>query len=136
MDAERQRCAAAYPDWKNDEYNCLDNKFIFGITLDNPCQENSFNTVNDFMVYYNRKSKMYFYNIDPNLNITYINLLFIKEYFKVFLLNNKFITDKESDERINASNLDFNNFDLYSAKSLKELYLKFKFFIKGLFSND
>lgn len=36
MAEERKRCAAAYPDWENNDYNCLDNKFIYGINLEAP----------------------------------------------------------------------------------------------------
>ena len=50
--------AKKFPDWKDDEFNCDSNKFIFGIKRNNEFEEQpSFYTDNIFEVYYNREPR-------------------------------------------------------------------------------
>lgn len=62
---EKARCAKTYPDWKDDEFNTLDLKFIWGI-LPKGSNEGtpSWNTLNDAVVYYNRQNKKYYFDFD------------------------------------------------------------------------
>lgn len=64
MKRERKRCAKEYPDWCDDEYNNLDDKFIWGCTSSTDNQPSSFNHWDDAYVYYNRKTKKYYMVID------------------------------------------------------------------------
>ena len=70
IEKEKQRCMQEYPDWKDDEFNCLDNKFIWGVKAktDQSGKEPSFTTLNDIQIYYNRKSKLFFLDLDISEN--------------------------------------------------------------------
>ena len=60
---EKKRCAKLYPDWNDDNYNALDNKFIWGVT-EELSTEASFATNNIVVIYYNRSNKKYYLSID------------------------------------------------------------------------
>ena len=60
---EKKRCAKLYPDWNDDDYNALDNKFIWGVT-EELSAEASFATNNIVTIYYNRSNKKYYLSID------------------------------------------------------------------------
>jgi hypothetical protein len=63
MKREKARCARTYPDWRDDEFNMLDNLFIWGYNT-NPNVTPSFCSWNDAYVYYNRATKTYYMIID------------------------------------------------------------------------
>ena len=60
---EKARCARLYPDWVDDEFNMLDNLFIWGYNAD-PKQTPSFLSWDDAYVYLNRQTKKYYMTID------------------------------------------------------------------------
>lgn len=54
-----------YPDWSDNEYNCAELKFIFAIkNKSDKSLAPSFSSLNDFIVYYNRKTKCYYADFD------------------------------------------------------------------------
>lgn len=61
--AEKKKCAKLYPDWVDDDFNSLHNKFIWGITADLDTNT-SFATDNVICIYQNRKDKCYYFSID------------------------------------------------------------------------
>lgn len=56
-----------YKDWEDNEFNYLDNKFIWAKVADNSNTEPSFITLNDAIVYYNRESKEYVFDCDLSM---------------------------------------------------------------------
>ena len=66
MKREQKRCAKQYPDYVNNEYNMLDCKFIWGLTEDPKAAPASFYTYNKAQVYYNRRTKKYYMDIDTS----------------------------------------------------------------------
>ena len=113
-----------YPDWKDDEFNCLDNKFIWGVKAksDQSGKDPSFVTLNDLQIYYNRKSKIYFLDLDIAENYIKNYTLFINYLYDLghlpFIVSHtvKYPLTKEDKK------------DLFSAKSLDLLCSKFLFF--------
>ena len=63
MKREKARCARLYPDWRDDEFNMLDNYFIWGYCEDST-EIPSFYTWDDAYVYYNRIDKKYYMTLD------------------------------------------------------------------------
>ena len=60
----KRYCQRAYPDWRDDEYNTLDNLFIWAMVADNSDEKPSFCSLNDAIVYYNRESEQYILDVD------------------------------------------------------------------------
>ena len=60
---EKARCARLYPDWEDDEFNMLDNLFIWGYNVD-PKTIPSFHSWDDAYIYFNRATKKYYMTID------------------------------------------------------------------------
>jgi hypothetical protein len=143
---EKKRCKKMYEDWKDDEFNCGANKFIFGVMssvnnmLETPQDTPSFYTLNDLQVYYNRDNKKYLLDIEIGFestigdsDIKYLtNLLkafksFILEYFnyedeKSILLN----TNKNTYKYIGNFNDDY-----WCSNDLLSLYNKLYIFVEG-----
>ena len=124
IEKEKQRCMQEYPDWKDDEFNCLDNKFIWGVKAktDQSGKEPSFTTLNDIQIYYNRKSKLFFLDLDISEN-------YIKNYTLLLsylddLSHQPFVTN----HIIKCPLTEDEKKDLFSAKSLGLLCNKFLFF--------
>lgn len=123
---QRKRCQEQYPDWKNDEFNCADNKFIWGISS-NPAQQASFCTLNLIQIYFNRKTKVYYLDLDldsisePELETTLKNLW--NEFATIVDYNHQSCSKKLS--------LSEMGMDLFSAESLEDLYFKFKVLTSG-----
>ena len=62
---EKKLCAKIYDDWADNEYNLLHNQFIWAVPYRPDREPNpSFLTLNKAIIYYNRKSKTYFLDID------------------------------------------------------------------------
>ena len=63
---ERKRCAKQYPDWRDDEFNNLDDKFIWGCPPEGKPSDTptSFNTWDDAYIYFNRADGLYYMEID------------------------------------------------------------------------
>lgn len=138
---ENKRCKKLYSDWKNDEFNCGANKFIFGVISDVSKyldavgnSEPSFQTLNDLQVYYNRDNKKYFLDIEVGFNgtddITYLNNLLNK--FKSFISLEYNINKVTTllDTNLYKYMQDLQD-DYWSAHDLITLYGKFNIFVNG-----
>lgn len=113
---ERKRCVKSYPDWRDDEFNMLDNKFIWG--FNSMGEEPSFSSWNDAYIYYNRANKKYYLEIDTLSAQGELDRLFeIKVAFRNFLIENEI-----------PRCADFSHFQdmTLEADSLTELYTKFE----------
>lgn len=118
---QRKRCQKLYPDWKDDEFNCAENKFIWGISY-NPEHTPSFSTLNYIQVYYNRKFKIYYLDLDPEIDCE--NLKRAASRFEAYVALEGLNRDKKlSIEEVGL--------DLFSAASLEDLLFKFKIFVLG-----
>ena len=118
---QRKRCQESYPDWKDDEFNCADNKFVWGISH-NPEQAPSFSTLNFIQVYYNRQYKIYYLDLDPEIDP--VTLKAATERFESHLASRGIKVDKKL-------SLEEIGLDLFSAPSLEDLLFKFKLFVRG-----
>ena len=67
-------CKKTFPDWKDDDYNCGDCRFVWGVTSDGTPAE-SFVTLNIAELFYSRIDKRYWLVIDDDL----LNLLLYDE---------------------------------------------------------
>lgn len=111
---------------EDDEYNCADLKFIFGI----PCNDTetpSFSTLNKFTIYYSKLTRLYYIDI----NIDYLTeLTEISDKLIEFMNKKNLSILYHPDEFIEQ----LSYFDL-SGKTLEELYSKFDILVKGM-TND
>lgn len=138
---EKKRCKKLYLDWKDDEFNCGPNKFIFGvISDDNKVLPNapqtsipSFQTLNCMQVYYNRDTEKYLldidlYNLESDDPIQYVNKL-LKE-FKDFVSNeyNIHINNLIEDNLFEYIG-DMSNY--WVSSDLATLYFRFYIFAQG-----
>ena len=60
----KKRCAKSYPDWKDDEFNCLDLKYIWGLDINDKTKDTSFDSLNKATLYFNRLINKYELCID------------------------------------------------------------------------
>jgi hypothetical protein len=128
---EKDRCARLYPDWKDDEFNMLDNLFIWGCNVD-PNVTPSFFSWDDAYVYYNRATKRYYMTIDTGFygmnyseelaRVELERLVRIDEAFRNFLI--------EKGLPMRADIFPFEDPAL-EADTLSELYVKFRIMIEG-----
>ena len=118
---QRKRCQKLYPDWKDDEFNCADNKFIWGISYNPECTP-SFSTLNYIQIYYNRKFKIYYLDLDPEINCS--SLKNIANRFEAYVA-------LEGLNRNKKLSIEEVGLDLFSATSLEDLLFKFKIFVLG-----
>lgn len=127
---EKKRCRALYPDWRDDEFNILHNKFIWGFT--SGCSRTpSFYTWEDFYIYYNRAEYKYYFHVDTGI-YRYLDqeaaryeverLAQIEKAFREYLIENKIPIE---------INICFCDLEDLGAYSLAELYTKFYIFYKG-----
>ena len=129
--SEIKRCERLYPDWRDDEFNMLDNKFIWGYNID-PNITPSFFTWDDAYIYYNRADKKYYMTIDTGFyELTYseeIAQTEIGRLHEIDLAFRKFL--EENDLPLISPVFPFNNPAL-EANSLSELYFKFRIMLEG-----
>lgn len=128
---EKARCARMYPDWRDDEFNMLDNKFIWGYTEDAKTTP-SFLTWDDIYIYYNRADHMFYVTIDTGLYLPPENaeaarmeldrLTKIDEAFRNFLTE---IGQQPGDP------ICFCELDVRGSTTLSEAYSKFYVFLEG-----
>ena len=128
---EKARCARLYPDWRDDEFNMLDNLFIWGYNTDAKIIP-SFYSWDDAYIYFNRKTKKYYMTIDTGFYDRIYDeevaraeserLDRIENAFRNFLIENQLPT----------TTLIFPFQDpALEAESLSELYVKYKIMIEG-----
>ena len=91
---EKRKCAKLYPDWEDNEFNLLEKKYIWG---SDHGKDSSFLTWDDAYVYYDRRSRQYYLEIDVSMpghncpeaaRIELGRLYRCKEGFRNFLLEN------------------------------------------------
>jgi hypothetical protein len=131
MKREKARCARLYPDWRDDEFNMLDNLFIWGCNA-NPKVTPSFYSWDDAYIYFNRADKKYYMTIDTGFyglkydedlaRIELQRLGKIKTAFEDFLIENRMPMHTEI--------FPFDDPAL-EADSLPALYMKFRIMIEG-----
>lgn len=128
---EKARCARLYPDWQDDEFNMLDNLFIWGYNID-PKIIPSFYSWDDAYIYYNRATKRYYMTIDTGFygmnyseELAQVEIQRLSEIEKGF---RNFLTEKGLPMR--ADIFPFEDPSL-EADTLSELYVKFRIMIKG-----
>ena len=128
---EKKRCQALYPDWEDNEFNMLDTQFIWGYNRNRKVVP-SFLSWDDAMVYYNRKTKLFYMTIDTGLygmekdeetaRVELERLTKIKEAFGDFLV--------EKGLPLRANIFPFKNPAL-EAETLSQLYVKLCIMILG-----
>jgi len=131
MKREKARCVRLYPDWRDDEFNMLDNKFIWGYNT-NPIITPSFCSWDDAYIYYNRADKKYYMTIDTGfydtpyteeaVRIEGERLDRIENAFRNFLTENGYSTCAPVFPLKDPA---------LEAYSLSELYVKFKIMVEG-----
>lgn len=134
---QQRRCKREYPDWRDDEYNCLDNLFVWALTERPEDQRNpSFYTLNKAEIYYNRANKTYYLQIDAG----YFDLKHSdsRKAYAQFLHE---ICDalKEYLYHLNGNGLELEVYNLaeiidygLSGDSLEEIYSKLYLLISGI----
>lgn len=128
---EKARCARLYSDWRDDEFNMLDNLFIWGYNAD-PKVIPSFLSWDDAYIYFNRQTKKYYMTIDTGFygcnydaelaRAESDRLSQIDEAFRDFLI--------EKGLPMRADIFPFEDPAL-EANTLSELYVKFRIMIEG-----
>ena len=125
---EKERCKKSYPDWRDDQFNMLDDKFIWGYN-ENPKEEPSFFSWDDAYVYFNRKNKTYYMEVNVwiwesmDAQGVISRLSRIKEAFRNFLIENGYALDTEYPILFPVAGLE--------AETLTELYVKYKMLFSG-----
>lgn len=131
----KARCRREYIDWEDDEFNMLDNKFIWGYNVD-PAKTPSFLSWDEAYVYFNRKTKKYYMVVDTTFYTKQLEvdqsaeaaraeigrLFQIADAFRDFLIENNL-----------RQRADFYSFQdsFLCADSLTELYTKFRIQLEG-----
>ena len=128
---EKARCARIYPDWVDDEFNMLDNLFIWGYNT-NPNITPSFYSWDDAYIYFNRQTKKYYMTIDTGFYGVNYNEEFARAEFdrlnRIDLAFRDFLIKKGLPMR--ADIFPFEDPAL-EADTLSELYVKFRIMIEG-----
>jgi hypothetical protein len=125
---KKKQCKKLYPDWKDDEFNMLEDKFIWGVLI-NPYENvtPSFNTLNKAYIYYNRETKLYYLNIDlypvakgsKGLQLTYLKDI------KTALLNYVFATDDDGIVPHGPVSVESIAMNGIMGETIEDLYLQF-----------
>lgn len=122
-----------YPDYIDDEYNCDNLKFIWGIKSYDDMSSSDANmwTMNDIDIYYDRDTKQYSLGVetiymfdDTQAEYAYYNSLL--ESFTKYMKENGL--DTERNYCTFCSGLDLS----LKADSIEELYARFKIAVTGL----
>lgn len=121
MAREKRKCKQLYPDWRDDEYNCLHNRFVWAYTVDpNP----SFTTFNVAEIYYNRQTKLYYFSYDIDY---FSNPSILKAVLKAVIED----YPQSNYELYVPMVVDIINFGL-QASTFEELITKIKFLLTGI----
>lgn len=128
---EKARCARLYPDWQDDEFNMLDNLFIWGCNA-NPKITPSFCSWDDAYIYYNRATQKYYMTIDTGFyGCNYDEDLARSELQRLSEIENAFRNFLvEKGILIHADIFPFEDPAL-EAETLTELYIKFHIMLEG-----
>lgn len=118
----RKFCQKNYPDWKDDEYNCGDLKFLWGLLKDRTAgSPPSFCTLNSATLYYSRLNRRYYLDIEvdnpKDFRASKEQLLQIFSCFQEWVVaSNEPIYTYQFSDRL--------DFDL-SGSTIGEIYAKF-----------
>ena len=130
---EKKRCKKLYSDWKDDEFNCGANKFIFGVVNENCSQQSeaSFHTLNDLVVYYNRDTEKYLLDIEPIVenSIEYLSNLLKK--FRNFVCETYNIQNLNIGINPSLYTYLYDMSNYWSSDNLVDLYFRFYIFVQG-----
>ena len=128
---EKARCRRQYPDYLDNEFNMLDNLFVWGYNT-NPNVIPSFLTWDDAYIYYNRANDRYYMTLDVGLyegvkdeesaRIELDRLSRIEEAFRNFMI--------ESNLSLRTEKITFHDLGL-EGRSLTELYTRFRYMLEG-----
>ena len=128
---EKARCKRAYTDYLDNEFNMLDNLFIWGYNT-NPKIIPSFLSWDDAYIYYNRANKKYYMVLDTGFYagiqseedawIELERLARIEEAFRNFMI--------DSNLSICTEKILFTDAGL-EGDTLTELYTKFRYMLEG-----
>ena len=125
----KRYCKKHFPDWKDDEYNCGDLKFLWGISYLGGRTPASFCTLNFASLYYSRIKERYFLDLDlsdcKTLNSFYMILDGIYMGLQNYLISQEIKLIYPLPHEIPF------NFDL-SADTLEELFYQFYIILKGM----
>lgn len=131
---EKKRCAKTYPDWRDDEYNMLADKFIWGIPED-PNVTPSFSTLNKAIVYYDRDYSTYHlyidaYKFNPDTAEGQQNMVRALQEIREALAD--FVFSFDEDKIIPYHSLTTDDVNaIFMADSLEALYCKFALLVNG-----
>lgn len=122
-----------FPNWEDNEYNCGNLKFVWGIKSyydlsPTPC---NFYTMNDIEITYSRKSKLYSLGIETSYmfdngksgEAEYLDGLL--QQFTEFMRENNYKTDEPYSLWMEMPGINM------FAESISELYTNFKLFVEG-----
>ena len=128
---ENRRCAAQYPDWRDDEFNMGPCKFIWGIQRSKEARP-SFCTLNDITVYYNRDTDLYFLLLDfpANLQQAQDKIKFLIQCLQAFQIYMQSLPDGYTFSAASHLEEGFEAWNL-SGKTIDELYTKFTILLYG-----
>ena len=128
----RRYCKKHFPDWRDDEYNCGDLKFIWGMPYYTEINTPSFATLNLATVYYSRIHKKYYLDIDTE-ELNRKPEHFFEKLFDVFLAFQDYLyITCELPRQISKTKLkQFITFD-FSADSLEDLFYQFYIILNGI----
>ena len=131
LSREKARCRRLYPDYLDNEFNMLDNLFIWGYNT-NPKVVPSFLSWDDAYIYYNRATKRYYMSIDIGMyeeikdaesaRAELDRLCRIEEAFRNFMI--------KSNLSLRAEKITFHDLGL-EGHSLTELYTRFRYMLEG-----
>lgn len=121
-----------YPDWKDDEYNCGEMKFVWGVKSfdDLSSAPACMHTLNDIDIIYDRKHKDYYLGIETAYIFT--NKLAEVEYVNKLLAVFTDFMEKNNYDTNQSYCFFMNNFNMeLKAKSIPELYTMFRIVVEG-----
>ena len=123
-----------YPDYKDDEYNCEELKFIWGIKSADDLTSNEANlyTMNDLDIVFDRERNEYLLGIETIYSFAEGNKGEIK-YLECLLDKfTEFVKEKgHISAADNPSLCCIENTDPWRAGTISELYIRFKIFVNG-----
>ena len=125
--AEKKKCAKLYPDWVDDDFNSLHNKFIWGITEEGLTDAN-FTTNNVICVYYNRANHCYYFSID----ITGTNAMSILKTSNTALHQLLAMDDRCNPSIFSIIEDAIMGGDYFQCATLTEVYTKIMILINGI----
>ena len=128
---EKARCAKLCPDWEDNEFNMLDNLFIWGYNLD-PKVTPSFHSWDDAYIYYNRATQKFYMTIDTGFyGCAYNEELARVEIGRLDGINEafrNFLIEKGMSLKVEIFPLETLELE---ADDLSELYTKFNIMLDG-----